>query len=256
MESLIVESLNVRTSHATFGVVGHMHIDQARPALFAVSGAFPPKGHLTYLARMFNNVSVVVIYTPGMVVAPWTDSSIEDQTRGLEELIARLAPDAPVVMFGVSTGNLLALGAKSPNIRRRVALEPFFLTEGLTEFQANARERMAQFPDHTGMRTYYWNTFGIGETALENRDYRHLRDGLSEPTEVICGGARRGVTDLVSDWPSFLADEDRAVLRANPLVSLHEGPADAGHSYGSVPGPGRHVVDALLRASLLATAQR
>jgi hypothetical protein len=250
-----METVVVRTSAGVFGVVGQLHADRLRPALVAVSGSFPPKGHLHHLVTHFAGVSVLVVRLPGMGVG-WSAADVPALTTGLEELIARLLGDTPLVLFGASTGNLLTLGARSPHICRRVALEPFFQTANLWPFVANARERMRQFPDHEGLRTYFWKLFGVTETSVENRDYRYLIEGLTEPTDVVAGQVPLLPERDARAWPSFLEEEERQVLRRHPLVTLHEGPSGSGHTYGTDPDEGQKLVTRLLHAALRVASER
>jgi hypothetical protein len=84
---------------------------------------------------------------------------------------------------------------------------------------------------------------------VENRDYRHLLDEITVPTDVIVGQLPLLPRRSTEIWPSFTSADDRAALAANPLVTLHEGPAGTGHSYGSVP-PHDARVKKLLHAAL------
>ena len=74
------------------------------------------------------------------------------------------------------------------------------------------------------------------------------------PTDVIVGGAPLLPIREMDFWPSFTSAQDRAALRANPLVSLYEGPPDSGHSFGSEGGSDL-LIKRKLHAALLEAAK-
>jgi hypothetical protein len=242
--------LLIQNDDGPIGFVGRIHTDRPRPALLAVGGSFPPAGHMHDLVSHFAGANVLIASMPGMSGVFWTKkSSVEGLTRGLEQSVRILLGDAPVVAFGASTGNLLSLGMRLPNICRRVALEPFFQTENLWPFVTDSRERLELNANRPEMARYFWEFFGIGPTTVENRDYRHLLDEITVPTDVIVGQLPLLPKRKVDIWPSFTSADDRAALTANPLVTLHEGPSGTGHSYGAVP-PYDSQVKAVLYAAL------
>lgn len=244
-----MDSLLIENGAGPLSVVGRLHTDRARPSLVAVNGAFPPREHLHDLVEQFRGANVLVINQPGMAGTPWSNPTVAEATEALRRLVARLIPRAPIVALGVSTGNLLTLGLELPNLRRRIALEPFFQTRDLWPFIANSRERMTLNPGNAAMVRYFWEVFGIAPERVENRDYRHLLDAITVPTDVILGALPLMPERETATWPSFTGVEDRAALAANPLVRLHEGPADSGHNHGSV-GPSQAGVRQVIHAAL------
>lgn len=247
--------LLVQTDAGAIGFAGRIHTDRARPALLAVSGSFPPLDHMHDLISIFPGANVLIATLPGMGGVFWSNNpNVERLTRGLERSAKLLLGDAPLVTFGSSTGNLLSLGMRLPNICRQVALEPFFQTEDLWPFVADSRDRLELNPGHKEMERYFWEVFGIGPTTLENRDYRYLLEGVTVRTDVLMGQLPLLPERELRLWPSFTSSEDRAALAANPLVTLHEGPAGTGHNYGSIP-PHDAQVKKLLHAALLDAAK-
>jgi hypothetical protein len=71
----------------------------------------------------------------------------------------------------------------------------------------------------------------------------------------MVGGAALLPRRPLETWPSFTSAEDRSRLAANPLVTLHEGPADVGHLYGSEPAS-YDLLKRLLHAALLDAVKR
>jgi len=223
------------TGFGGFGLAGHIHTDLDRPALVAVSGSFAPPGHLHALIDDLNGVSALVVTLPGMGQASWTDQPMSELAKGFERVLDMLLPGRPIVLFGVSTGNLLTLGVTLPNIFHRVALEPFFRTETLWPFIKDARRRLATYPESLALREYLRVHFGITETDVENRDYSPLLRNITQPTDVLVGELPLLPERPLPRWPSFLEPDHRAVLAANPLVRIHQGPPGSGHSFGSTP---------------------
>jgi hypothetical protein len=248
-----MDFLTIQTSVGPLGFVGRIHTDQRRPSLLAVSGSFPPKGYLHDLIDQFRGANVLIVNLPGMAGVPWSAATPDQLSRGLQEAVRLLLGDLPVVAFGTSTGNLLSLGLRLPNICRRVAVEPFFQTKDLWPFIANSRQRMMRNPTDDGLARYFWDGFGIGPTALENRDYRHLMGAITVPTDVIVGEIPLLPRRATEVWPSFTSEEDRAALAANPLVTLREAPPGTGHSIGADPA-GDALVKRTLHAALHAAA--
>jgi hypothetical protein len=249
-----MDFLTLDTCAGPLGVVGRVHTGPARPALLAVNGAFPRKRHRHDLVDHFSGVSVLVVDLPGMSGVPWANPTIPELTQGLESAVRRLVGDVPIVAFGSSTSSLVTLGLRLPNICRHLLQEPFFQTEGLWPFIASARERMARNPTNAAMTRFFCEVFGIGPDRLENRDYRHLLANITKPTDVIVGGAPLEPMRKMDFWPSFTSAQDRAALRANPLVSLFEGPPDTGHGFGA-EGESDLLIKRMLHAALREAAK-
>ena len=230
-----MDFLTLQTAAGPLGVIGRIHTGPARPALLVVNAAFPRERQRQRhdLVDHFPGASVLVIELLGMAGAPWANPTILDLTQALETAVRRLVGDVPIVAFGASTSSLLTLGLQLPNICRHLVLEPFFQTEGLWPFVTSARERMASDPANAAMTRFFWEVFGIGPDRLENRDYRHLLANITKPTQVVVGGASLEPKRQMDFWPSFTSAQDRAALRANPLVTLVKGPPDTGHDFGA-----------------------
>ncbi|HEX2818141.1 MAG TPA: alpha/beta hydrolase [Phenylobacterium sp.] len=251
-----MEYLTIQTGGGPISLLGRILTDQPRPSLVAVRGSFPPREQMLDLQTYFHGANVLFVTWPGMAGSFWAENpNVEGLTRGVEQAVEMLLPDAPIVAFGASTGNLVSLGLKLPNICRRVAVEPFFQTRDLWPFIANSRERMKLNPGHELMARFFWEVFGIAEDRLENRDYGRLLDGVSVPTDVVVGQAPLLPVRDVESWPSFTSAEDRARLAANPLVTLHEGPPGTGHTHGLV-GQSYGQTKRLIHAALLDATRR
>ncbi|MGZ6047520.1 MAG: alpha/beta hydrolase [Phenylobacterium sp.] len=249
-----MDFMTLETRAGPLGVVGRVHTGAPRPALVVVNGAFPPKGHRHDMVDYFSGVSVLVIDLPGMGGVPWGNPTLPELTEGLEQTLRRLLGDVPLVIFGSSTSNLVTLGLRLPNICRQVAQEPFFQTAGLWPFIASARKRMANNPANKAMARFFWEVFGIAPDRVENRDYRHLLQNIAWPTDVMVGGAPLEPERDMEFWPSFTSAEDRAALRAHPMVNLYEGPPHRGHSFGA-EGQADLILKRMIHAALREAAK-
>jgi hypothetical protein len=250
-----MDLLAVRTSAGFFGLAGQRMLDRRRPALLAVAGAFAPRDHLHDLIERFPDANVVVATMPGMWV-PWSGARVPQLIQGLQELADWLFGDLPLVTFGASTGGLMTLGLKGPNVCRHVALEPFLQTAPLWPFIADARRRLVKYADQPAVASFLWTLFGVGPDKIENRDYRFLAEGLSAPADIIVGGLPLLPERPTPTWPSFTSEEDRAAFRRDPRVVFHQGPPDSGHNLGSIPGEGTAMVHAVIAAALKEAAAR
>ena len=231
-----MDHLVIDTASGPLGFVGRFLTDRPRPALLAVTGSFPPKDHLHELITAFLDANVLIVQLPGMAGMFWAnDPDVAGLTRGLEGAARKLLGDAPIVALGASTGNLLSLGLGLPNICHRVALEPFLQTGDLWPLIADSRERLKLNPGFWPMSRFLWNMFGVAEDRVENRDYRYLLDGIAVPTDVLVGYTPLAPQRELESWPSLTSEADRTSLRANPWVTLHEGPRGSGHAYGADP---------------------
>jgi hypothetical protein len=231
-----MDFLTLQTRAGPLGFIGRLHTDRQRPALLIVNGSFPSKTHRHDLIDRFPGANVLIANLPGMGGVPWATPTVADLTEGLGEAVARLLPEVPIVAFGASTGNLLSLGLRLPNIRRRVMLEPFFQTKDLWPFIDNSRKRMAGNPGNTAMAHYFWEFFGIAQDRVENRDYRRLLDNITVPTDALMGGAPLLPAREIEMWPSFTSQEDREALAAHPRVTMLVGAPDTGHAFGMMFG--------------------
>lgn len=222
-----MENLILGTAAGEFAVAGRRHVGAPRPTLVTLVGAFPPKGHMHELIDWFPDANVLVAALPGFFATRFVDAGVSELRAAFDDVIRCVAADQPVVVLGISTGCLVTLGLTSPNIRRQVALEPFFSTAGLWPFIDYAAMRRDEAGDAS---RFLWSFFGVrGGKVLEERDYSDLPERIHVPTDVIVGAEPLGEKRDFLGWPSLTADRDRAALSANPKVRLHEAPAGSGH---------------------------
>ncbi|MGZ6038811.1 MAG: alpha/beta hydrolase [Phenylobacterium sp.] len=246
-----MDRLIVQTSCGVLYLGGRLHADPATPALVAMGGIWTPGDFLHDLVDAFPDVSVVIIPLPGMGGSLTRTFDIATLTRSLDEALDTLFRHTPVVAYGVSTGSLVTLGLRSPQVRRKVALEPFFRTRPLWAFHETARKFLANAPDNRGARLAAEQIFGLteGESEVVDRDYRTLLEGLKAPLDVILADQPLEPVRPLDGLPSLCSTEDRAALAAHPLVNVHAGPPNSGHDLG-VTAEGARLVRSVLRRAL------
>lgn len=248
-----MDRLIVQTNFGPLYLAGRLYADPAIPALMAMGGIWTPRDFLHDLVEAFADVSVLIVPLPGMGGSLTRTFDVATLARSLDEGIAALLAETPVVTYGVSTGSLVTLGLKAPQVVRQVALEPFFRTAPLWAFHETARAFMALEPNKRGARVAAEQIFGLTDASLVDRDYRYLLEGLTRPLDVILADQPLEPARPFDTLPSLTSREDRAALAAHPQVTLHPGPPGSGHDLGLTP-EGATVVQAILRRALDAAA--
>ncbi|WP_372783581.1 alpha/beta hydrolase [Phenylobacterium sp.] len=230
-----MDRLIVQTSFGPLHVVGRLYADRKRPALLAVGGAFPPDDFLHDLVDKHSGANVIVGTLPGMRSPAFEFPRPGHYSTAYDELIGALLPTQPVVAYGVSTGCLVTLGLKAPNVVRQIVQEPFLNTSDLWPFIADSQKRLALNPDNKLLAEFFDKVFGIALERADNVDYEHLARALSVPTDLVVAQLPLLPVRDLPLWPSLTSARDREVLCANPLVRLHEGPAGTGHNLAGAP---------------------
>lgn len=248
--------LILTTSEGPLFLVGQIHTNKAHPVLLVIGGAWTPDDFLHELVDWFPGASVVVAPFPGMGGSLTKTFDVPTMTRVVDEVIGTLFRDRAVVTYGVSTGCLLTLGLRSPEIFRHVAAEPFFRTAPLWPLQKTMRDFILASPEKAGGALAAKALFGYTappDERQEDRDYRYVRDGIIAPVDVILGEQPLHPERETNGWPSFTSVEDRESLAANPLVTFHMGPPGSGH-WVDESEAGKALVKKTLRAALLGAA--
>jgi hypothetical protein len=252
-----MKHLIVTTAHGDLYTVGRIHANRRQPVLFAMGGAWTPDDFLHELVDWFPGVSVVVAPFPGMGDSRTTTFDVTILARMVDELLDCMFSGVPVVTYGLSTGCLVTLGLRAPQIVRHVAMEPFFRTSPLWPLHIAIRDMIAAAPERVGgaqaAEALFWYTAPPAERILD-RDYRHVIDGLFTPVDVIVGDIPLEPVREIDGWPSFTSAADREMLAAHPHVTLRQGPAGTGHWLDRTPD-GVAVIRRLLHQSLLAAAK-
>ena len=250
-----MDRLTVQTRLGPLLVVGRLHAGRPRATLLAVGGAFPPADFLHDLVDKHPNDNVVVGNLPGMRTPSFDRHLPASFSAAFDELIGALLPTQPIVAYGVSTGCLVTLGLRAPNVVRHVAQEPFFNTRDLWPFQAYAQMKLTLNPDNELLADFLASIFGIRLGGVDNVDYEQLARGIRVPTDAIVAELPLMPERTLDTWPSLTSDHDRGLLRANSMVRLHDAPKGTGHNIAVSAVGERFVhqvrVDALRAAALV-----
>jgi len=241
----------IQTSYGPLPLVGRIHAEPRAPALLVVGGAFPPPEFKHDLIRRVPEASVVVGGLPSMVGPPFLDERPAVFAAAYDEAVSILLAGRAVVTYGISTGCLVTLAMRAPEIRRHVAQEPFFSTAGLWPFVENSIDRLRDFPDNRELASFLSGVFGISRDGVVGRDYRWILERLRRPTAVIMGGLPLEPRRDLPAWPSFTSQEDRRLLAGTPGVTMHVAAPDVGHNIER-SAEGRRLVNNVLRDALLA----
>ena len=249
-----MDSLHVATSHGPVALVGRLHV-KARPLLLVIGGVFPPREFKDELVDAYPGATVLINRLPGMG-APWqANSRPETVAAALDEALARLVPNDPIVAHGVSTGCLVSLRLKAPNVVHHILEEPFFSTAELWPVVEIFRRQLAEREDSQKLAEFLWEFFGLSATEFPGRSHRDLIDQLGVPADVVVGGAPLEPQRRMDGWPSLTSLADRRLLAANSLVTLHEDINNFGHDFGLM-APGRAKIAALTLRALHASVAK
>jgi hypothetical protein len=249
--------LILTTAHGPLYVVGRIHANKRRPLLLAMGGAWTPADFLHELVDWFPGASVVVALFPGMGVSLTETFDVRILAQMVDEVIASMFGDVPVVAYGVSAGSLVTLGLRAPQIVRHVAMEPFFRTSPLWPLQTAMRDMILAAPEKVGGAKAAEAIFGYTAPPNEkvvDRDYHHVMEGLDRPVDVILGDRPLEPVRETNGWPSFTSAADRELLTAHPRVTIHPGPPGSGHEVDQTP-EGVALVKGVLHQALLVAAK-
>lgn len=232
------------TSFGKLHLAGRIHADPDRPVLLTVGGAFPPKDLKHDLVDLFPEASVLICRYPGMHCEVWDDPSPRRVAAAVDEFIGGWLKDRRIVAYGISTGCLVTLNLRRPEIRHQVAQEPFLTTSHMTPFIQHSRELLALQPQSEALKVFLWTVFGITETELQDRDYRTLVADPTLPLDLIVGSSE----PANNYWPSFTQEEDRRILLDRPRASIHVAHKGTGHYVEPTPQARAMVKDCLALA--------
>lgn len=194
-----------------FGPIWFRARDRGRPVLLFLSGAFAVVDNFANLQDFVPDADVWRAHLPGNHCPPLVAENLGIFVAAFDAAFRSTLGERPAVVVGNSTGALVALGLKVPNVRRLVLVEPpLRITPG------GPFESMRDDP-RFNKGGFIANIFGVGPHASEPRDYSHLLANLDRPARVLVGTEREGAPD----GPSVVDDLSRAELKAHPWVRLH-----------------------------------
>ncbi|HEX3888001.1 MAG TPA: alpha/beta hydrolase [Phenylobacterium sp.] len=213
----------------------------AKPAVLAITGACAePDDMMKTPAVVAPAWDAAVVRLPGNGTPVLAETSIAAWATAVGELVETAFAGRLVVLVGLSVGALVALGVRSGQVRRVIAVEPPLAMRKLWPMAQALRTR---WRDDPGARDFIEAVFGVAGEAQAERTYFDLFAG-APPIDVIVGETPLYPERPLPRFPSFVDESERAWLAARPGVSLHVAQG-AGHNI-HVFAPG------LLRQVLLA----
>jgi len=225
MVTRAVDKLEIETPLGPIWLWGQ---SRGLPTLLVVTGAFARATTMDHFQRVFPNLDVLRMHLPGNHCPRLSTTSMEAYAEALNFAL-QATVSAPLVVFGMSTGALVALGVCAPNLIGLLLIEPPIFTDHLWPLAEGVDG--AQDPEF--MRAI----FGIEHGRVrEPKDYSALLAGLSVPTQVLLGSAPLLPRRRFERSPSLVDDRSRALLAAHPQVEITvvEG---AGHNIPVEAGP-------------------
>lgn len=219
--------------------------DRGLPLLVLITGLFAdeavwrPTGLLAHLDYVKANL-------PGNHCPPIRGTSLSALAAAFDEALRRRFPDRPTVLVGFSVGALVTLAMRVPQVRARILVEPPLRTAALWPVQGWGKAALDPYT-----RDLVHETLGVTRAGIDPRDYTSLFAGLTTPIEVVFGTDPLLPERAVDRLPSFVDEETRQLLRADPRVKTLVAP-DCGHNVPAELGLSlwRHVLAAAERALL------
>jgi len=211
----------------------------AKPVVLVITGAWAePDDMIKTAAVVGPDWDAVVMRLPGNGTPALAETSIAAWARAVGELVEATFAGRPVVLVGLSVGALVALGVRSPLVRRVLAIEPPLVMEKLWPM---ARALRMRWRDDPAARPFIEAVFGVTEAAIEPRTYFDLFEG-APPVEVMFGEVALYPQRPLERFPSFVDEAERGWLAARPGVAVHVAPG-AGHNiHVFAPGVLREVL--------------
>ena len=151
------------------------------------------------------------------------DLTVEGIARVFTAALEAAFPGRPVVVAGESIGGLVALsmaGGLSTAVSC-VAFDPPFTTAKLWPVYANLEFRLTD-PAFSVNEDFLLEIFGarIGR-GVEDKSYFHLLDRTTIPIHVVTGDIPLMPPRELPRPPALIDENDKAVLRTKPNVTLH-----------------------------------
>lgn len=178
-----------------------------RPLVLVVRGMLPSATSFEWLSP--KGVDVAWLHLPGVHSPILKSTSVEAFAVAFDQVIEQRFQDRKILVLGVSTGCLPALALQSPNIEAWLLVEPFFATEKLWPLIELLRPLIAT---DRALKEWCWRILGISETAIEDRNYRHLATKRLGPRGAVVGNIPLQPRRPVNGLPSLTDASDRALL--------------------------------------------
>lgn len=213
-----------------------------RPVVIAIGGPLASAPQISALQAalgLYGDVAVL----PLNQVRGAGDLHVESLAALLDEVIAKQFPGRAIVLFGTAIAATVALGARSPQVSRIVAVEPILKLAANSPMVPYLRRAVTSQAEPGPLVAAL---FGVTPAHQEARDYTALAETIIVPTHLLLGARLAG-----RGMPSLVGADERRLLGAHPRVSLQVA-GDMGHE---ALGPWGGFVLELLREACRRAAQ-
>jgi hypothetical protein len=231
--------------------------DPTRPLVFAIPGILAPEDDIVSLGEGLGLIGdMCLMQLPSRRGAALSSCAFPELSALVGELLENRFPDRPVVLLGISSGAVIALGVRAANLARVVAVEPPLVTEGLWPVIGPLGEHLRQARDPAAT-AFAVEAFGVSETGVVARNHVSVLDGLNVPVDVVLGETPLQPQRELSRFPSLVDAPERQRLAGTPGVRVHVA-RGAGHNVlGQAPRAVKAVVlEACRRAAARLPAER
>ncbi|MBS0362389.1 MAG: glycosyltransferase [Proteobacteria bacterium] len=200
-----------------------------RPVVLAMPGVLATENDLAALAANLGLLADAAMLRPPKDLGPgFAGRSLAEIAEAVGEIVEREFAGRSVVVVGASTGAVIALGVRAPNLARIVAVEPHLVTAGLWPVLGQLGEHFRQAGEGAA-RDFVTAAFGVRADGVEPRDHTAVLSGLSCPVDVVLGAEPLMPQREVARFPSLVGEAERRRLSELPGVRLHRVPA-TGHN--------------------------
>lgn len=196
-----------------------------RPLILAIRGAYPVADHLADLSVPGHDLAL--LHLPGFHSPMLKDCSMAGFIAAFDEVIRARFAGRDITALGVSTGALAALGLTSPEVRRVLAVEPFFATAKLWALVELFQIILRDHPNDRAFHRWLHQVLGIGPTGVEDRSYDWVLARNDRPAAMLVGSEPLNPRRPVRGLPSLTDDSDRARLPYTEVPGGHDVPTPA-----------------------------
>lgn len=193
-----------------------------RPLALVVRGIFPPLDRHADLDPP--GADLALLHLPGFHWNAIEPLSIEAFAQIFDEVVERRFADREVTLVGTSTGTLVTLAMAAPQVKAKLAVEPFFSTAKLWPLIPMIRDQLRASTQPL-LHSWMDAIFGYTLSHVTDRNYEHLAR-QTVPTLILAGDTplmpQRGLAGL----PSLCDPQDRARLPSKVVRGGHDIPVE------------------------------
>jgi hypothetical protein len=201
--------LKVEIIATTHGNVGAMVRNEAGagPLWLLIAGLGTPPSVLSLFPE---DAPLAQFGLPAFGGPTLADYSAEAISDAFDQALAARFPDREILILGLSFGAVLALGMKSPQVTRLVAVEPFLSSDrpALADMIRNG-----MLPKRADLQAFFADAFGYDASGVTPRTY-----GIATPAAVYVVAGDGTAIPGDASLPSLCTPEDRTALEARGAV--------------------------------------